>query len=154
MGILRWMGVGMGVLVLVAGCAGVDEESETRPMGQPVLSATELQEARTEVNFDRHVKPILERRCLACHSGKDLSAGFSLENRKRAMQAGPRGPRIVPGDPDRSLLITVVSSGNHGLSMPAVGMQVPEEDVEVLRLWIQQGAKWPDGPAGNLRAAE
>ena len=46
------------------------------------------------------------------------------------------------------------SPGNHGLSMPAVGMQVPEEDVEVLRLWIRQGAKWPDGPAGNLRAAE
>ena len=68
-----------------------------------------------------------------------------------AMQAGPRGPRIVPGDPDRSLLITLVSPGNHGLSMPAVGMQVPDEDIEVLRLWIQQGARWPAGRAGDLQ---
>ena len=143
--------MGMGVLVMVAGCAGVDKESETRPMGRPVLSEAEMREARAEVRFDRHVKPILEKRCLDCHRGQDPSAGFSLENRQSAMQPGPRGPRIVPGDPDRSLLITVVSTGNHGLSMPAVGMQVPDEDVEVLRLWIQEGAKWPPGPAGTLR---
>ena len=140
--------------MLAGGCAGPKEDSATRPMGRPVLSASELEKTKTKVRFVQHVKPILEARCLHCHSGKDPSAGFSLENRKGGLASGPRGPRIAAGDPDRSLLIAVVGPGNHGLSMPAVGMKMPEEEIEVLRRWIGQGAAWPDGAAGHLRERE
>lgn len=52
--------------------APVDEGAETRPEGDPELSADELREAKTSVDFVKHVKPILESRCLYCHDGKEM----------------------------------------------------------------------------------
>lgn len=152
MKIPRWYGLAM--LALAGGCSGVSEGPETRPMGRPVLSAAELEKTKTEVRFVKHVKPILEARCVHCHSGEKPGADFSLESRRGALSSGPRGPRILPGDPDHSLLIVVVGTGNHGLTMPAVGMRMPEEEIEVLRRWISQGAAWPDGAAGHLRTPQ
>lgn len=151
----RGIGI-LGILALVAGvvvgCASVDEGAETRPEGDPVLSPAELREAGQEVNFERHVKPILESHCLYCHDGRELPGKFDLTSREKAMAAGPSGPRIVPGSAKASLMISFISSGNHSKSMPAVGTRVSPEDVEVLRRWIDAGATWPKGKAGELRA--
>ena len=109
--------------------------------GKPVLSGTQLQEARGTVDFERHVKPIIEARCLSCHNDEERSGGFSFESRFEATMDS----RIVPGNADESLAIIFLTTGNHSLTMPAVGVAPPPEEIEVLERWINQGARWPAG---------
>ena len=78
--------------------APVDEGAETRPEGDPELSADELREAKTSVDFVKHVKPILESRCLYCHDGKGMPGKFEMTSGKTALASGPSGSRIVPGN--------------------------------------------------------
>lgn len=136
----------------LAGCSGVEKPpvAETRPVGEPVLSDKQLREAKVAVSFTDHVKPILEERCLYCHNGRELPGKLDLRTRASAMAPGPFGPRILPGKGEESLLISFISTGNHAMSMPAVGTRVAPEEVEVLTRWIDQGATWPEGTAGTL----
>ena len=138
--------------LLMVGCGSVDDGAETRPVGEPVLGARQLQESKVAVDFSAHVQPILESRCLYCHDRKERSGGFVLVTREEAMKSGPSGPRIIPGKGASSPLVIFISTGNHAMTMPAVGMKVPSEEVDVLRRWIDAGAKWPDGV--RLRARD
>lgn len=138
----------LGVLVL-GGCKTVDDgRAETRPLGEPVLSAEELAEAKVAVSFKDHVQPILEERCLHCHNTATMPGKFSLATRSAAFE----GSRIVPGDSGASTLIIALTTGNHALAMPAVGMAPPEVEIDVLRRWIDAGAVWPEGV--TLRARQ
>ncbi len=130
----------MWCAVLAACRTMTDEGAETRPVGQPVLSEAQLKEAREAVSFSKHVRPILEERCMHCHNKVEMPGKFSLETRAEAM-ADSR--RIIPGNSANSLLITVLTTGNHALSMPAVGTAPPKQEIEVLKLWIDAGADWP-----------
>ena len=139
-----------GLAALLSACGTVtDPDSETRPVGQSVLSPAELAQARREPDFRKHVAPILTERCLHCHDGKEMPGKLDLSTRRGAF----RDQRIiVPGQPTSSMLIVALTTGNHALSMPAVGTAPPPEEVAVLERWIELGAKWPEGAV--LRARE
>lgn len=127
--------------------------SETAPIGPQILSDSAQQAAlRGQVSFSQHVAPILQSRCLPCHDGKTLIGILDLTSRRRAFLPGPSGqPRIVPGDPSRSLLFLNPQAAHHSVqAMPPVGNRLTEGDLAVLRRWISQGAPWPEGPAGFL----
>ena len=105
-----------------------------------------------EVDFERHVKPVLEFRCLQCHNREAMPGRLSLETRELAMTEGAHGRAIVPGDPDNSRLLNYINAPrDSAVAMPHVGHSVPDDDVETLREWIAAGAEWPDGEAGQLR---
>jgi hypothetical protein len=127
-------------------------ESETAPADWTPLSAEAIASSRKTISFNTHVAPVLEAKCLACHSGSTAIAGYSLENRQRAFEPGPAGPRIVPGHPDRSKLVTNISAAHASLDvMPPVGDRLLKVEKSILRRWIKQGAEWPTGPEGTLR---
>ena len=94
---------------------------------------------------------VIETHCLACHGNARIS-GLDLRTSKAALQGGTRGPAIVPGDSEASLLVRAVA-GTGALSMPPGGTPLPESEVEILRTWIDSGAEWvqqeavPDQPA-------
>ena len=140
--------MGSAAISLALCSCQVDEGPETRPVGEPVLSAAQLREAKTAVSFTAHVQPILEERCLYCHDGKEMPGKYNLTTRTDAMEGG----RIVPGNAGQSRLILVLTTGNHAASMPAVGSAPPREEIEVLERWIDAGAEWPAGVA--LKAAQ
>jgi len=128
-------------------------ESETAPADWTPLSQEAIASSKGKISFATHVAPILEAKCLACHSGDTAIAGYSLQNRQRAFQPGPAGPRIIPGDPAHSKLVTNISAAHASLDvMPPVGDRLLNVEKSILRRWIKQGAEWPDGPAGALRA--
>jgi len=94
------------VIIGLAACA-MRHEPETRPLGENVLSAEAQHRAKSEpVDFVQHVKPILEQRCAMCHNHRNLKGHMSLENRQEALRSGALGAYIVPGFPERSLLVT------------------------------------------------
>jgi hypothetical protein len=80
-----------------------------------------------------------------------------MDLRSRALafaSARPDGrPFIIPGQPDRSLIITAVSrQGTHPKLMPRQPVSLTDMEIGVLRDWISTGAEWPSGPDGELHA--
>ena len=58
------------------------------------------------VDFSSDVKPILNKKCIACHGGVKAKAGFSVLFREDALANTESGrPAIIPGDPSNSEMI-------------------------------------------------
>ncbi|MFM7074376.1 MAG: DUF1549 domain-containing protein, partial [Planctomycetota bacterium] len=109
------------------------------------LSTTVLAaESSAEVEyFERHVRPIFERHCVACHSADTKPAGgFRVDDRNGLLQGGNSGPGIVPGKPQESLLLKRVAK-DAKKRMPAEGEPLSDEQIAVLTRWIETGAAWP-----------
>ena len=83
---------------------------------------------------------VLVKRCWTCHGAAHM-ANLDLRDRAGALRGGGRGPAIVPGKPDESLLFLAVS-GKHDLKMPPGKETLGADEVAALRTWIASGAEW------------
>jgi hypothetical protein len=101
--------------------------------------------AESDRLFREQVAPILERRCLHCHGSDSPKGGLSLATGRGLLGGGESGPAVVPGKPEESLLIDMVTGD--APEMPQKDKPLEKEQVESLRRWIEQGAHWPEGPA-------
>lgn len=98
-----------------------------------------------QVRFSRDVRPILNQNCMPCHGGVRQKNGVSFLFREEALGTGRSGKRtIVPGWPDESELIARVTSSDPDARMPYHGPPLSPQQIDVLRRWIKQGAKWED----------
>ncbi|HEU0006327.1 MAG TPA: DUF1549 domain-containing protein, partial [Terriglobia bacterium] len=99
------------------------------------------------VNFLEDIRPILEQSCLKCHSPNVSMSGLRLDNRAQALKGGDLGTDIHPGRSDRSRLIHFAARLVSELEMPPKGQGDPltEQEIALLRAWIDQGAEWPSG---------
>ena len=93
--------------------------------------------------FTTDIRPIMERRCWNCHGEQLQLSGLDLRTRERALTGGTRGPAIVPGRPDESLLYRLVG----GLEEPSMPSEdtLTEAEVASVRAWIEDGAHWDAG---------
>ncbi|MEO8130690.1 MAG: DUF1553 domain-containing protein [Bryobacteraceae bacterium] len=99
------------------------------------------------VDYRRDVKPILTVKCLACHNSTAKMSGLSLSSAADAARGGKRGTSIVPGKPDESLLIQMVSGPSP--RMPLQSAPLSPSEVATLRGWIEAGAVWPVETSGT-----
>ena len=90
--------------------------------------------------FDTRVAPILTRRCLGCHNDQLQNAGISFLDRASLLKGGSRGPAIVPGKPEFSVMIDVLRHDG-AVQMPP-GPKLPPKDIAILTEWIRRGAVW------------
>jgi hypothetical protein len=97
------------------------------------------------VDFQRDVWPILESNCHHCHGPDEQQARLRLDARAIVMAGGISGPAVVPGDPGASLLVKRLTSHGGDPAMPTDADPLDEASIAVIRSWIEQGAKWPDG---------
>lgn len=99
------------------------------------------------VVFAQDIQPILEKSCVKCHSGDRPKGKFALTTRQNALKGGQDQVDIIPGDSARSPLIHFTARVIQDSEMPPVGKGDPltHEQVGILRAWIDQGLKWPDG---------
>ena len=91
--------------------------------------------------FERQVRPLLEARCVMCHGEDEQESGLRLDSLSAALAGGERGPALVPGQPDASLLIHAVNHTDD-LQMPPKEKLAPDE-LMVFERWIRDGARWP-----------
>ena len=89
--------------------------------------------------FEKHVRPTLIDQCIRCHGEKKQQGGLRLDSREGWMTGGDSGPAIVPGDPDRSLLVNAVRYDNADLEMPPKGV-LPEKTIAAIEEWVKLGA--------------
>jgi mono/diheme cytochrome c family protein len=114
----------------------------------PVLAA----DAREE--FEMRVRPLLASKCWGCHR-QSAMGGLRLDSREAMLKGGNSGPALVPSKPSDSLLVKAITHEHERLRMPPPG-KLPEEEIDVLVKWIENGAYWPpdDKPAPATAAKE
>lgn len=97
------------------------------------------------VDFVDDVQPLLKKHCYECHSAGNEEGGLNLGIRQRVLEGGDNGPVLIPGDSSNSRLVHLVAGIEEKQVMPPEGKRITAEEVGLLRAWIDQGAKWPDG---------
>ena len=97
------------------------------------------------IDFSRQVKPILESTCLSCHNSDNIKGELLLDTRAHAIDGGEYGTALTPGDPDESALytLTILDPDDEDI-MPPKGDPLTGEQTDILKIWIEQGATWPD----------
>jgi ankyrin repeat protein len=102
-------------------------------------------------DFSADIRPLLERSCLACHSGDRPKGGFRVDSRSALLAGGNRGEaNVVPGKPEASPLLDCVTDQIEDLEMPPLGKRekfppLGPTEVASFRAWIASGAGWPEG---------
>jgi mono/diheme cytochrome c family protein len=110
------------------------------------LMAPMILKAAEPARFGRDILPILSANCFACHGPdeKHRQAGLRLDLEANAKANRRNGPAIAPGYPEKSLIMARLTSADPDMVMPPPSShkQVKPEQIEILRRWIAEGAKW------------
>lgn len=96
--------------------------------------------------FEKKVRPILVNRCYNCHSDAFKEAGgLRVDIGISIFEGGNEGPVIIPGHPEKSILIQRIKTSNEKRRMPQESKEaLPADEVATLEAWIRDGAAWPD----------
>lgn len=114
------------------------------------LALVSTLEAAPPVDFNRDIRPLLSNNCLFCHGPDEAERkggvdGLRLDTADGAAADLGTGARaIVPGDPDKSVLIERIVSTDPDTQMPprSTGKRLTAAEVELLKEWIRRGAKY------------
>ena len=105
---------------------------------------------KTEISYNRDIRPILSDKCFLCH-GPDANtrkAGLRLDVQSAAfaeLQVNKGHFAIVPGSPEQSELIRRIESTDPAVLMPLPESNLPQltpEEIGVFKQWIKEGAKY------------
>lgn len=103
------------------------------------------------VVFEKDILPILQRSCLACHSASERQGELVLESPDAIRKGGDTGPSIVPGRGAESLLVKLAAHQQEPFMPPpnndVNAKPLTAEELGLLRLWIDQGARGTGGVA-------
>ncbi len=106
------------------------------PSGAFARSSTEDVEA-----FEKEIRPLLIENCIKCHGAEKQKAGLRVDSRKALVEGGESGPALVPGHPDKSLLISAIRQAGE-LRMPP-DRKLRDDQIAALERWVAAGAPWP-----------
>src|SRR5947209_7784678 len=98
--------------------------------------------AAKPVSFINDVAPILKENCFACHDAKKRKGKLDMSTYESLRKGGSKEDPIVPGKPDDSLLIDLLTSKDR-LRMPPreSGDPLPPDRIAVIARWIAEGAR-------------
>jgi uncharacterized membrane protein len=134
----------------------------TRYMPGPLKRMAALGTVNASVPFPdsfytKHIHPILDSNCIACHGATKTEGGLRLDSYETLMKGGKDGAVIVARDADKSLLVTRVTlPAGDPHAMPAEGRPPLKPDqIGWIRAWIRAGASPSDREvAGVMIPAE
>ncbi|WP_017445605.1 DUF1553 domain-containing protein [Gayadomonas joobiniege] len=99
------------------------------------------------ISYSLQVKPILSDRCFGCHGQDEANrkADLQLHNPESAYKTFADGSQaIVPGNAEASIAYQRIISDDPDFVMPpkSTHTNVTKEEAEIIRQWINQGAKY------------
>ena len=127
---------------LVASLAAFGDRAVTGPgLAANTVAGAEVPSPDT-VSFAEDILPIFQQRCAKCHGAADengdirTEVSLNLLEYEKVMAGSEFGTVIEAGDPDGSFLLDMIVAGD----MPEEGDKVPEEEIALIRAWIEAGA--------------
>ena len=95
-------------------------------------------QADEDLNFEKHIRPILKANCFHCHGEEEQIEGqLDLRLRRFLVQGGESGPAIIPTKPDDSLLLRRLRDGE---MPPDDRKKLSAEELSLIEAWIAAGA--------------
>src|SRR5215510_3416184 len=129
------------LLVLVAICGiAVTFAISSQRFGLVVKAAQTTDTAKIEF-FESTVRPVLANSCYDCHTDS-AKGGLRVDSREALLKGGRRGPAIIIGKPEESLLIKAVTHTHETLRMPKDAPKLTDAEINQLIQWIKDGANW------------
>ena len=119
-----------------------------------VAAAPKLTTEQTEF-FENKIRPILNAQCLKCHDAAEgkTKGGFALDTREGMLKGGDSGPGVVPGNPDKSVLIKAIRYTDANLQMPPKGEKLSDSQINDFVTWVKMGAPDPRSSGGKGKYA-
>lgn len=109
-------------------------------------------EQKDRLNLE--VRAIFAHSCYKCHSSEKQKGELVLDDRKGVMKGGESGPVVIPGDAAGSeLMRRLLLPRDEEESMPQKAKALTADQIELVRLWIDEGAHWADGAQQTFREA-
>ena len=106
------------------------------------------------VDFAR-VQAVLESKCLECHNPSKVKGDLLMHTAEAMIKGGEGGAALVPGKPDESSIIKrIVLAADHDDIMPPKGGPLKADEIALLKQWVAEGAKWPQGVALRHKSPE
>jgi mono/diheme cytochrome c family protein len=103
-------------------------------------------DAKGEEFFTAKVWPIIDTSCTGCHGEKKQKAKLRLDSREGWLKGGEDGKIVVPGDPDKSDVMTAIKreAKDEDQNMPPKkDKALSKEQVAIIGEWIKMGMPWP-----------
>jgi WD40 repeat protein len=133
-------------LLLSAGLAfGGDKPSAVQPVKVVTI------DRKDPVSYEKDVEPILLKKCSFCHSGNIKEGKLDLGSFEGLMKGGKRGNPLVAGKSAESLLCKVSGKTQKPFMPPKSEEPLTPEELAVLKLWVDQGAKPPTGARAKAK---
>jgi WD40 repeat protein len=130
----------MAGLAPLSACA---DDNKPKAGVQPIPVVTL---ARKEpVVYEKDVEPVLVNKCMFCHSGAVKEGKMDMSSYELLMKGGKKGKPIVPGKSAESLLVKMAGKTQKPFMPPKSEEPLTPEELALLKLWIDQGAKPPTG---------
>jgi len=107
---------------------------------------------KNDVSYKKDVEPLLQRYCMPCHAEENSNkSDLFLDSHALLMEGGEHGAAVFPGHPEKSgLILKLAETPPYGERMPLQSRRklktsppkyLTEEEVNLLRRWISEGAK-------------
>jgi len=159
LGAFRWMAAVVGLAVAVTGHLGGELVYGKNYVGKvlfptaakPTISPSDAAVAEpasltpAELHFVERVWPILEVHCVECHGSRRQRGGLRMDSKEALFKGEAHSWSVVPGNSAESELFKrVVLPREHPDAMPPEGPGLSQSELEALRIWIDDGARWPE----------
>lgn len=96
-------------------------------------------------DYREDIAPLMVKYCVGCHEGEDGESEMALDSFAGLTAGGRRGPAVVPGQAEASRLFQMVIGELEPVMPPEDNPRLNEAEIELLRQWIDAGAKGPEG---------
>ena len=125
-----------GLILLAGSRPGIAAEKPKAPAAPPLEPAAW---------FTRNIQPILAEHCFKCHShsAEKIKGGLVVDSLAGLLKGGDTGPAVVPGHPEKGLLLKAVGYQDSELQMPPKGKKLTPDQITKLTEWVKLGAPWP-----------
>src|SRR5262245_64832962 len=90
-----------------------------------------------KVSFSRNVVPIFQANCQGCHQPAKAGGSYVMTSFEKLLAGGESGEAaVVPGKPDESHLIELITQQDGKAVMPRGRKPLASTEIEAIRRWI------------------
>ncbi|MBT4693153.1 MAG: DUF1592 domain-containing protein [Planctomycetaceae bacterium] len=132
-----WLGT-LHLVAIYSRPLSAKEVTQNYTAGPGAKTGEMFAQRRHEQFFEVKIAPLFARNCLGCHGAENHKGKLNLARKIDAFKGGESGKVILAGNPNESLLLEQVISGD----MPPEGPSLTEQEIKDLQQWIKNGAVW------------